>query len=137
MARTPRSARPFHDLAGLGLALCLATGAAASPPPVQAGEPIPADPLRVVWSHATPRAEGVTVSGLVRRILVRPGPARGYIRIDAPRSGDGTVTTVCLASRDLRPAGSRGGTFSAWFHGPYRAEGVTVRYVRECSPRPA
>lgn len=92
----------------------------------------PVEPLSVKWFHSRVDGKGLWVTGFVRKEIFRAGPVPGFIRLAVPRDDGTGESIVCLASRDLRPAGARGGTFHVRLPGASHAELVDVRYVRTC-----
>lgn len=89
-------------------------------------------PMVVLWAHARPARDGLAVNGFVRRTTGRPGPLPGYIRIAAPRAGGTGEVVACLRSRDLRLAGSRGGTFQVRLAGAAEPERIIAVYADTC-----
>mgnify|MGYP000290549608 CR=1 FL=1 len=91
-----------------------------------------APPMRVLWFHADHAGNGLDITGFVRRIRARPGPLPGFIRVTAPRADGAGAAVACLRSRDLRQAGSRGGTFHVRLADAGPAGQVTVTYAATC-----
>lgn len=89
------------------------------------------DPLSIIWLHAYPGRDGVSVSGFVKRPRSGYTPTTGYIRVDA-LGGDGEILATEYFSIDMMTMRKKQGrTFSVRLRnpGPSRIDHIVARYV--------
>lgn len=70
------------------------------------------DPLSIIWLHAHPGRDGVSVSGLIKRPHVGYAPITGYIRVDALARDGEILATEYFTLNALTLRSGQGRSFS-------------------------